>query len=214
MFSPEQIAKLEAKLDPANVKPRRGNDGREVSYVEGWHIIDEANRVFGFGNWDCETVEMHEVHPTVSFTPPPTRERPHPKEQMVACYAARVRITVWSRDGSQKRVREGYGAHRSFALTFGEAVDNAIKGAETDALKRAFRTFGNVFGLALYDKSGRNVGRDEPRQLAQADERPMAPIDQGFDDTPAQPSISRRALATVAKPNGQGPPRSNGPMRY
>jgi hypothetical protein len=41
----------------------------------------------------------------------------------------------------------------------------------------------------------------------------MAPIEQGFDDAP-QASISQRALAMVAKPNGQGPPRSNGPMRY
>jgi hypothetical protein len=43
----------------------------------------------------------------------------------------------------------------------------------------------------------------------------MAPIDQGFDDTPQQqPSISQRALAVANNGNGRGPPRSNGAMRY
>jgi hypothetical protein len=38
-----------------------------------------------------------------------------------------------------------------------DAVEGATKEAATDALKRAARTFGNVFGLALYDKSRANV---------------------------------------------------------
>ena len=41
-----------------------------------------------------------------------------------------------------------------------------MKSAETDATKRAFVTFGNVFKLALYDKAQRNVGRPEPGQIA------------------------------------------------
>jgi hypothetical protein len=34
-------------------------DGRgsvTLSYIEGWHAIAEANRVFGFEGWDRETV--------------------------------------------------------------------------------------------------------------------------------------------------------------
>ena len=44
-----------------------------------------------------------------------------------------------------------------FAKTAGETIENAIKAAETDALKRALVTFGNAFGLALYDREQRNV---------------------------------------------------------
>jgi hypothetical protein len=41
--------------------------------------------------------------------------------------------------------------------TPGEAHESAIKEAETDAMKRALSTFGNPFGLALYDKEQQNV---------------------------------------------------------
>jgi hypothetical protein len=44
----------------------------------------------------------------------------------------------------------------------GEALESAAKEAETDAMKRALMTFGNPFGLALYDKTQANVGFDEP----------------------------------------------------
>ena len=50
MFTPEQQAKLVANLDKANVKSRRGANGKAVSYLEAWHVIDMANEVFGFGN--------------------------------------------------------------------------------------------------------------------------------------------------------------------
>ena len=60
--------------------------------------------------------------------------------------------------------------------------------------KTLFVTFGNVFGLALYDKKQKNVGKPEPRQLAA---KPVAALEEGFD---ALPSISERALAK----NGNG----------
>jgi hypothetical protein len=164
---------------------------------------------------------MREVHTPVMFTPPPTRDRPNPKEQVVACYAAKARITVWDEAHTKKCVREGWSAHRSFAVTVGEAVENAIKGAETDALKRALRSFGNAFGLALYDKSHKNVGREEPSgqargqaQITRGHERPMAPIDEGFDGEPAaRPSTSERAPAVTRRPTAQ-PNGANGSMRY
>ncbi len=42
-------------------------------------------------------------------------------------------------------------------MDLGLAHESAIKEAETDAMKRALVTFGNPFGLALYDKSQRKV---------------------------------------------------------
>ena len=43
------------------------------------------------------------------------------------------------------------------------AHESAIKEAETDATKRALMTFGNQFGLALYDKEQREVADKAPR---------------------------------------------------
>src|SRR5262245_49254735 len=30
---------------------------RQLSYIEGWYAISEANRIFGFDGWSRETVE-------------------------------------------------------------------------------------------------------------------------------------------------------------
>jgi recombination DNA repair RAD52 pathway protein len=86
----------------------------------------------------------------------------------------------------------------------GQAVEDCIKAAETDATKRAFVTFGNVFGLALYDKQQRNVGTPvaQQRQVVQSSQRPMAAIDEGFDEA-APRKISERAKPS-ARPNGNG----------
>ena len=54
-------------------------------------------------------------------------------------------------------VREGCGSGHGLGLSLGEAHESAIKEAETDAMKRALMTFGNPFGLALYDREKRGV---------------------------------------------------------
>ena len=54
-------------------------------------------------------------------------------------------------------VREGCGSGHGLGLNLGEAHESAIKEAETGAMKRALVTFGNPFGLALYDREKRNV---------------------------------------------------------
>ena len=61
---------------------------------------------------------------------------------------ARVRIAV--RAGGAVIYRDGSGSGHGKAATPGEAHESALKGAETDATKRALATFGNQFGLALY----------------------------------------------------------------
>jgi hypothetical protein len=55
-------------------------------------------------------------------------------------------------------------------VDLGLAHESALKEAETDAMKRALMTFGNPFGLALYDKEQRNVAPPPatPPNLAEA----------------------------------------------
>jgi DNA repair and recombination protein RAD52 len=56
-FTDEQKKSLAAPLSSQNVKGRK-QGGREVHYVEGWHAIAEANRIFGFDSWTRETTEI------------------------------------------------------------------------------------------------------------------------------------------------------------
>jgi len=147
-FSTAQSRLLGGKLLRRHVKTRE-HGSRLLSYVEGWHVIAEANRVFGFDGWDRETVWAACVW---------EEARREPK----ACtYAARVRVRV--RAGDVVVCREGSGVGHGTGATLGEAHESALKEAETDAMKRALMTFGNLFGLALYDKDQRGVrGRAPP----------------------------------------------------
>lgn len=147
---------LNAKLDPSNIKKPSGNFGPKGDYIEGWHAIAEANRIFGFGNWSYAIKEL--VKDSVSEG---KDSRGNPQWQ--AAYTCIVRVTVGD------VVREDVGFGSGFAKQIGDAVEGATKEAVTDALKRALRTFGSPFGLALYDKSRANVGRDEPEFNARAE---------------------------------------------
>jgi DNA repair and recombination protein RAD52 len=137
---------LEAKLDPAHVKKPEGKFGPKGDYIEGWHAIAEANRIFGFGGWSYEIKTMKQD----------ALEKDDTKGQWQAAYTCIVTVTVGD------VVREDVGFGSGFAKQIGDAVEGATKEAVTDALKRALRTFGNKFGLALYDKSRENVGVAPP----------------------------------------------------
>lgn len=148
-FTPEQVKLLEAKLSPDAVKARKQGSA-SVSYIEGWHAISEANRIFGFDAWSRETIEVRCVS---------ERERKigdAKRDGWGVSYTARVRITL------SGIVREGIGAGHGIDADLGQAHESAIKEAETDAMKRALMTFGNPFGLALYDKDRTNVGHEQP----------------------------------------------------
>jgi DNA recombination protein Rad52 len=147
-FTDAMNAELAKKLDPANVRPA-AKFGPKGDYIEGWHAIAEANRIFGFDGWARETVHVERVS---QYERPVGRDQ---KPGWSVTYIAKVRITAHG------VVREGSGSGHGIGLDLGEAHESAIKEAETDAMKRALMTFGNPFGLALYDKSRASVGVDE-----------------------------------------------------
>lgn len=167
-FSQRQLRVLRDKLDPGRVKTRMSN-GATLSYLEGWYLLSEANRTFGYDGWDRETIETRCVWHG--------RDLAH-----AACsYVARVRVRVYA--GSRVVVREANGAGHGRADTVGEAHASAVKEAETDATKRALVTFGNCFGLALYDPLQRGVrshchASDMPSDAGSVlADQPMAPAE-------------------------------------
>lgn len=148
-FTPEQNASLSAPLD-RSVVAEREQGGKKLSYIEAWHAIAEANRIFGFDGWNRETVELRQLG-----EPRVTQDR-YGKDQVRVGYSARVRITVLTPTGSLI-VREGCGFGSGIDKDVDQAHESALKEAESDAMKRALMTFGNPFGLALYDKTQTNV---------------------------------------------------------
>src|ERR1039457_6390220 len=101
-FTARQTLALRRNLDHRQVRTREIH-GHELSYIEGWYAISEANRIFGFDGWSRETIESKCVL---------SREN---RGIFLAVYIARVRITVQA-DGATV-IREGHGTgqgHGSF----------------------------------------------------------------------------------------------------
>ena len=84
-----------------------------LSYVEGWHAIAEANRIFGFDAWDRRTVSTACVWSGQSG------------QVHAAAYTAKVRVSV--RAGDMVIVREGSGTGEGRASTPGQAHELALE---------------------------------------------------------------------------------------
>ena len=132
-FTKEQTELLKQPINAANVEQREGGFGKPVDYVEGWHVIDEANRIFGFDGWQSETVQLDCVQ----------------SDDFCVTYIAKVRVTIG--DVIREGVGAGHGKGKSVNL--GDKHESAVKEAESDARKRALMQFGSQFGLSLYDRT-------------------------------------------------------------
>jgi DNA repair and recombination protein RAD52 len=148
-FTDSMKAELGKPLNPKHVKPPA--PGKYGEYIEGWRVIDEANRIFGFDGWTRETVEMIETC------------RELKGDKWFVGYRCKVCVTVLDHESDPPThvVREGSAAGSGVSKSLTDAIESALKEAETDAMKRALMTFGNPFGLALYDKTKANVGSGE-----------------------------------------------------
>ena len=190
MFTPSQQQALAAPLDRANVQTR-SQSNRNFSYLEGWHVIAEANRIFGFDGWQRETLHCQCVS---------ERERSIGSGQRSGwgvTYTAKARIQVG------EIIREGSGAGHGIDMDLGQAHESALKEAETDAMKRALMTFGNQFGLALYDKQQREVAA-KPIPKGQTIKWQTPEGQTPEDQTPRTNPIRANPIGAVAAPTPEG----------
>ena len=137
-LSPAVTQALSQPLDAALVSQRKGRGGRVFDYLEGHVVIDQANRLFGFGGWGVELVGDVTLR-RIESVDPKTGE-----VTVSHAYSAPVRVTV---AGALPRTDIGF---HPVAEETQDGHDTAIKGAVTDGMKRAFRTFGVQFGSSLY----------------------------------------------------------------
>jgi hypothetical protein len=114
-FSAKQLTALKRNLNGRQIRTRKAH-GRELSYIEGWFAISEANRIFGFDGWSRETLDSKCVL---------AREI---RGAFTAVYTAKVRITVQA-DGLTI-IREGHGSGEGHGVSPGEVHDIGLKAAE------------------------------------------------------------------------------------
>ena len=155
-FNEEQKKLLTQKINKNNVSFRPGGGGQKLAYLESWYVQQEANRIFGFDGWSSETLETLLVS----------------DDPKCITYIAKVRITVGD------IVREGTGAGHGRMGSLGDKYELAVKEAESDARKRALSSFGDQFGLSLYDKDKAWLKPDDSKPTVSSNK----PIDRSESD--------------------------------
>ena len=182
-LAPAVVRALEEPLDPALVSHRKGRANKTFPYLEGHTVIDEANAIFGHGGWGYELlgdVVLREVENADPRTGEVRRFR---------AYAAAVRVTV---PGAQPRTDVGYHA---VAEETADGHETAVKGAVTDGMKRALRSFGQRFGNGLAGEQSPAAPAREPARTGKEPAPPAAPDDApATQETPADTADEALAL--------------------
>ena len=157
MFNDKQNQVLAYEIDSTRIKTReKGN--MSLSYLEGFDIIDTANKIFGFGNWSYSISTLELVS-----------QETNQNQNSVICYKAIVNVVIHDLQHSKHISREDVGFGTGIAKSLADAHESSGKEAVTDALKRALRSIGNQFGNSLYDKSRahQNQQSSQPQQQTQ-----------------------------------------------
>ncbi len=146
----ETEKELQKPLLKENVKIREQptkNGAIKLSYVESHHVIREANRIFGHFGWSSTIRELSCVA---------SEEK---RSLQYVSYTCHVTVTCHGTE------RSDIGFGQGINNDAGKAHESAVKEAVSDAQKRCLRTFGDQFGLALYDKSMKNVVPEHEKEL-------------------------------------------------
>ena len=151
-LSPAVTEKLGQPLDPELVSQRKGRKGHVYDYLEGHAVIDQANRIFGYGGWGYELAGDVTLR-RIETVDPQTGE-----VKVEQGYSAPVRVTV-----AGALPRTDVGVHPVVEDTF-DGHDTAMKAAVTDGMKRAFRSFGVQFGNGFYGDQTPANGSAQPQR--------------------------------------------------
>ena len=170
MFVDKQLQVLKYDIEPSRIKSRtKGNIN--LSYLEGFDLIETANKIFGHGNWSYSITSLDQVS-----------QETNSNQNVVICYKAVVKLTVYSLDHSKNISKEDVGFGTGIAKMLADAHEGGAKEAVTDSLKRSMRTLGNQFGNSLYDKSRNHQAQS-----------PSSPQLQNNQTAPSNPQIQRQS---------------------
>ena len=136
---------LDTPLTGEEIARRVGAGGKKFSYIEGWFVLDQCNRIFGATGWSCEIKDIQ------------VRVRPDKNKGFYA--KARVISRVTLKDGT---FHEDISVAGKYNKNESDAEMMACKTAVTDARKRVLRCFGRALGNSVYDKTSLAASRKRP----------------------------------------------------
>ena len=179
---PAVTQKLDQPLDSSLVSQRKGRGGRTFDYLEGHVVIAQANAIFGFGGWGYDLVG------DVTLRRIETVDTQTGEVTVSQAYSAPVRVTV-----AGALPRTDIGVHPVTEDNL-DGHDTAIKGAVTDGMKRAFRSFGVQFGNAFYGDQPSGNGSAQPQRAparARTNGRSAQAQAENGGESQAQPKAGR-----------------------
>lgn len=126
-------------------------DAKGHSHVSQQDVTAHLIRVFGFGGFDTEVLDVQCVfeRPTLSISK--GKDKPDPNRYDV-CYRALLRLSVKDETGRVVAQYEDGSTATVQNQTQGDAHDLAYKSALSLSKKRAAINLGDQFGLSLYNK--------------------------------------------------------------
>jgi hypothetical protein len=197
----EQYDFLADGLNPSRVSQFKGN-----AHLEAWDVRRHLIRIFGFGGFDIET-KSHDLCAQIEHPPKdPGSDGPNGKPRWTVVYRAEVRLIVKDPTGREvAHFDDGATGDSQNQPSLGDAHDQALKTALSQALKRCAVNLGDQFGLSLYNNGRPNPvvnrslvvpdGTASPGEMAQvaAQDEPVGPaVEQPADaDATATPPRQR-----------------------
>jgi hypothetical protein len=143
-------AQVEQLLRPIN-NNRVLNDGKGHAHVSQQDVVAHLIRVFGFGSFDIDVVNVECVFENERV------KDGRPTGRWDCCYRAMVRLTIRDADGNVVCHYEDGSTATAQNQTRGDAHDLAYKSAISLSKKRAAINLGDQFGLSLYNKGQREA---------------------------------------------------------
>ncbi|KAI9031862.1 Rad52/22 family double-strand break repair protein-domain-containing protein [Phycomyces nitens] len=176
-FTPTEREKISESLSkglgPEFLNKRPGPSG-SFTYVEGWMVIDLANKMFGFDGWSSEVKSL-----SVDYV-----DELEGNRYNVAA-SAQIRVTL--KNGTFHE-DIGCGSVENMRIK-SAALEKARKAAVTDGLKRALRLFGRVLGNCLYDQAFIRANNHRGTQKVNATNEVLYRHQQFQPETPAKTTI-------------------------
>lgn len=144
-FSGQQVEYLLKPLNKARVETRK-QGGATLSYVNQADMRAHAIRLFGFGNFDIETIDTKMLFETEI------------SGRWMCGWLATVQVTIRNEHGQQvcRYSESAVGGPMGPMASREDAHDMALKTATSDAMKRCFINIGDQGGLGLYDNGSLN----------------------------------------------------------
>lgn len=182
-FSDEQLGRLRTPL-AVDLVSQRQQSGRSLSYLEGFEAINQANDILGYDGWS-HTISRLDYNADIKT------------------YMAVVLVEVHDTNGVTLCRHEDVGC----GIVAGERPEGhetAMKGAVTDAMKRALRCLGDQFGNVLYDKTSdlhKQAGQ-QSRTPQQA--RPAAPHPAQAQQSPISAAQLKSILVGLLAKDAEG----------